>query len=892
MIVLLPPLAAQETPQQTGPRVERFRLENGLTVLIERRAQLPLVNVTCLYRVGAANEVPGITGVAHYVEHMVFRGTENVSPADITGTFERIGGRWNAYTELDQTLYAETVPSWALESALRIEEERMSRARFDPAEFNRERGSVIAEINSYISEAGERLSDLVRMTSFEIHPYRSNTLGYDVPEVTRDEAFRFYKGHYGPNNAVLVIVGDVELNPTRTLVKKYFGGLAQAPRSAEIRVVEPPQRGEKRVVLIYPGAQHHVEWAFRAPAATHPDFPALLVLDALLSGAPHPLPLGDGEALTTSRLEQAVEAAGGSGAGTTLQFSRYANLYSLRAKAGAGTDIAKIEAAFQAELDRIAQQGASDEELAAARRRVRAASALEGGTLADSAHRLAFFQALGSWALDREIEQAAMRVTSADLQVLVHAWLMPEKRTVGIHRIGTTAADALSFVQSATAAARPALAPFVKPSPVPPQALRPLALPDMATARKQLANRVVVRTAQKEGAGATILVRLGFGSKLDPPDRPGLALLCARLLTSGSKFRDELDHVGAQITATAEVPRSFSAGEYFDVEVRSPSGALPEVMKLVGGALGPPTFTAEEVKHVREDLMADTEALDDDPAWAAREAALVKVIPGWRPAFGSPEALKGASAKDVNEFLAAHLRGDAVWVGIVAPTGPAQVLSAASQAFSGIAPAAAAQRPLSSSQGQSEKNALPKAESRRSMPGKTRVEIAAAGAGPNLGDADELPLRLLNYVIGETGYAGRLGRALTEPGLAYSVESTQRSTHGTSLLEIRTATAPSDLDATLGAVRRELKSLSENGVEEWEVQEAKAYRLGRTVFALDENPARVLIDSEYFGEDWLDFPARSKAILAVTREDLNRAARHYYDPARFHFGLAGALPPE
>ena len=200
LLAVCPPLTAQEAP--APPRVERFRLDNGLTVLIERRAQLPLVNVTCFYSVGAANEVPGITGVAHYIEHMVFRGTQNVSSADITGTFERIGGRWNAYTELDQTLYAETVPSWALDSALRIEAERMARATFDSSEFNRERGSVIAEINSYIGDPAGRLSDLVRMTSFEIHPYRSNTLGYDVLAVTRDEAFRFYKDFYGPNNDI------------------------------------------------------------------------------------------------------------------------------------------------------------------------------------------------------------------------------------------------------------------------------------------------------------------------------------------------------------------------------------------------------------------------------------------------------------------------------------------------------------------------------------------------------------------------------------------------------------------------------------------------------------------------------------------------------------------
>lgn len=258
---------AQEKTKSAEARVERFRLPNGLIVLVRRDARLPLVNVTCMYKVGAANEAPGITGIAHFIEHMVYRATENVSAADITGTFERLGGRWNGYTELDQTVFAETIPAWALESALRIEAERMSRAKFDPQEFDRERTSVIAELQSYANDPASILWDLAITTSFETHPNRMNTIGYlsDVRSITRDEAFRFYKDYYGPNNAVLVIAGDVEPAGALALVEKYLGGLPPAPRSPAVHIIEPQQRGEKRVVLIHPGTQQHLTWVFRAP---------------------------------------------------------------------------------------------------------------------------------------------------------------------------------------------------------------------------------------------------------------------------------------------------------------------------------------------------------------------------------------------------------------------------------------------------------------------------------------------------------------------------------------------------------------------------------------------------------------------------------------------------
>ena len=884
-LAMAPRTAAQVPNGGSEGGVQRFRLDNGLTVLMERRARLPLVNVTCLYRVGAANEVPGITGIAHYIEHMVFRGTENVSPADITGTFDRIGGRWNAYTELDQTLYAETLPAWALESALRIEAERMSRAQFDPEEFNRERSSVIAEINSYISDPAGRLSDLVRTTSFEIHPYRSNTLGYDVPAATRDEAFRFYKDYYGPNNAVLVIVGDVDEAAARALIQKYFGGLARAPRSPEVRVVEPLQLGEKRVTLIWPGAQQHVELAFRAPAATHADFATMLVLDALLSGATHTLPLGDGEALASSRIAKAVEAAGGSGAGSKLQVSRYANLYVLRAKAPPGVNLAKIEAALESELDRISRDGATAVELEAAQRRLSTERALAPDSLREAGHHMAFYEALGSRALDGDIEQAAMRVTSADLQAFVRGWLKPELRTVGVHRIGPAAQESAS----ATSAPRPAPAPFSKPSPVPPQALRPLEPAKLASARKQLANGVVLRAAQREGAAATVKIRIGIGSRLEGARSHGLALLSARLLTSGAVFRADFDRLGAWLSATDEdTPAAFTAGEFFDIQVRCPEDSFAEVMSLLGRRLAAHTFSSDEVSRAQSELVSDAEAAGDDAAWVVREAAIGSALPAWRPAFGTANEINSLTADDVNGFIRKHLRGSIVRVGIATPLFPEKAIEIAAKELARIRPGTAENFVVPSPEASSTGNAGA-SEVRKPLPGRTRVEIVAAAAGPVPGGPDELPLRLMNYIVGETGYAGRLGRALTGPGLAYSVDSTQDKTKGGTSLEITTATAPADLDATLTAIRRELKALATNGVEDWEVQEAQAYSLGRLVFNLDENLAGVLVDSEYFGKDLLDLSARSAEILAVTHEELNRVARRYYDPRHFHFGLAGAL---
>ena len=215
---------------QGGP-VERFVLDNGLTVLLAEDHRAPLVSVGVMYAVGARNEAAGITGLAHYAEHMNFRATASFPGTEITEAITRIGGRWNGYTWIDQTWYVETVHKGAFEKMLDLERDRMTSALYDPEDFRKERTSVIAELHSY-DDPHSVLYDAVLAASFEIHPYRNNTIGYlsDVQAVTRDQAYAFYRRYYHPNNAVLVVVGDVEAAAARRAIRARFDTLRAARR--------------------------------------------------------------------------------------------------------------------------------------------------------------------------------------------------------------------------------------------------------------------------------------------------------------------------------------------------------------------------------------------------------------------------------------------------------------------------------------------------------------------------------------------------------------------------------------------------------------------------------------------------------------------------------------
>src|SRR5688572_10734776 len=275
---------AQLGAAQTPPPV-RSELANGLRVWVQEDHARPVALVQVTYSVGSLHDGPGTTGIAHYVEHMVYRATENIRNEDIYGYIDRIGGRYTGGTWPDVTKYGELVPSWAVESALRVTAERMTRAIFDSLEFERERSNVIAETNGYADQdPTSAFQDAMMQASFELHPYRynSNTWARDNLVLTRSQAFEWYKRYYGPNNAVLAVVGDVNVDSVRAMVERHFGPLRRAPESGRLTIVEPPQRAEKRIIVTAPKVEKRLEILWRAPPAAHPDYPVLAALHWVL----------------------------------------------------------------------------------------------------------------------------------------------------------------------------------------------------------------------------------------------------------------------------------------------------------------------------------------------------------------------------------------------------------------------------------------------------------------------------------------------------------------------------------------------------------------------------------------------------------------------------------
>ena len=187
-------------------------LANGLRLLVQEVRTVPLVSVWCWYRVGSKDEGPGLTGASHWVEHMNFKGTKRIARDEIKNSIERYGGFWNGYTWIDQTTYVQTATRDALDQMLFVESERMHHCLYEPADCDSERTVIISELQGGENDPDTLLDIELTATAFKAHPYRHPTIGWqaDLEAMTRDDLYGFYRRYYVPNNATLVIVGDVD----------------------------------------------------------------------------------------------------------------------------------------------------------------------------------------------------------------------------------------------------------------------------------------------------------------------------------------------------------------------------------------------------------------------------------------------------------------------------------------------------------------------------------------------------------------------------------------------------------------------------------------------------------------------------------------------------------
>jgi len=345
-------LAAGLRPQD----ITVHKLDNGLKIVLLEDHDIPNIAYYTFFRVGSRNERPGLTGVSHFIEHMMFNGTKQAGPGQFDRIMEASGGANNAFTSEDMTGYTNWYPAAALEKMIALDADRMQGLTFDPQVLESERGVIASERRMAVENNNESLlAETVRATAIMAHPYHWDVIGWmsDILSWKRDEIIAYYRTFYSPNNAVIIVCGDFQTQKIMELIRKYYAVIPRGPEPPAVLTIEPPQLGPRRVVVRKPAQVPSFIQVYHAPSATNPDFPALDVLGmALLQGESSRL-----YQRLVARDQLALDVSGGIGK------SLDPLLFTIEVKPRPGADLERIEKTVAEELEKIKQEGITEKEL-------------------------------------------------------------------------------------------------------------------------------------------------------------------------------------------------------------------------------------------------------------------------------------------------------------------------------------------------------------------------------------------------------------------------------------------------------------------------------------------------------------------------------------------------
>lgn len=406
--------------------VSEINLKNGMKILVLEDHRIPNANLYTFWKVGARNEVPGITGLSHFFEHMMFNGSKKFAPGEFDKVMESAGGANNAYTTSDVTVYTDWFPKSALEKVFELEADRMAHLKFDPKVVESERQVVASEKRTGLeNNPGEQLDEEVQAAAFRAHPYTWPVIGFDsdIQNWTMDDLKNYYKVHYAPNNAVVVIVGDVTVAQVKKFADKYFAPIPRGPNDHHVRTQEPPQVGERRVKVTRKGLTSPIlQMVWHVPATDHADrIPLALLADILTQGK-------------TSRLYRALveeaKIATTVSAGMSKNFDP--GLWDLSVEGVPDTKLSGIEKIADEQLALLVQGGVTQDELDKVKNQFRLNFYHSLETINGKAQGLGDFAVFyGDYGRLFSFPDEVQKVTRDDIVRVARQYLTVNNRTVG-----------------------------------------------------------------------------------------------------------------------------------------------------------------------------------------------------------------------------------------------------------------------------------------------------------------------------------------------------------------------------------------------------------------------------------------------------------------------------
>ena len=403
-------------------KVAEFTLSNGLKVLLKEIHVAPVAACYIWYKVGARNEYPGITGISHWVEHILFKGTPSLPKEELKRQIERNGGRWNGFTNADYTAYFEILPVDKIELALKLESDRMQNSIFDESEIESERTVILSEREGAENHPQFLLREEVQAAAYKAHPYQWGVIGWksDLQSITREDLYNYYRDYYVPNNAILVLVGDFDTEQILKKVNDYFQDIPAGGNISEPRTVEPEQHGEKRVIVRKEGNIAYVNLAYHIPAVSSQDIYPLDVLRMVLSYG-----------RTSKIYRNIVDKELATSAAFYTGRNKDPGLAWIYAEVRDSVKPEAVEQALLNEVSTIQSELVSDVELNRAINQAEAGFVYQQDSVSNQAHGLGYYESIISHQFLDSYLQNIRSVSKEDIQRVAQKYLCEDNRTVG-----------------------------------------------------------------------------------------------------------------------------------------------------------------------------------------------------------------------------------------------------------------------------------------------------------------------------------------------------------------------------------------------------------------------------------------------------------------------------
>lgn len=875
--------------------VQKRVLPNGFTVISKESHDKPIVASVIWYRVGSMNEELGQTGKSHFLEHMLFKGTDRYAKGEIDQITLANGGANNAFTWLDFTAFYFTFASDRWEVALEIESNRMRNTSFDPAEFESEKRVVEEELRIGLDGPWEALENELWSTAFRQHPYHWPTVGWidDLRAATASDMKAYYDKWYQPGNATLVIVGDFETARALDRIEELFGGIPPGPQLKRLHIVEPAQKGEKRVTVKKPTPVERLLIGYHAPEVGHRDANAFHIVETILSTGKR------------SRLYRRLVDADRSVTFARASYEDHIDppLFTIQAEVKPGYGLKDVERAIHDEVDRLRRGTVTSAELDRAKRLIEAEFVLSSEETLQQAILLGQYETIAAGThipeefrgykyLDGSLE--GMRtVDVTDVARIAEHYLLEDNRTVG-YLINDGSGPAGGGVAAGEPAYRIAgRARFRSKLPgTTSLGSRSAVKPKLDVERHELPNGLVLLlSANHAHPSVSISAIVRAGARFESDEKAGLASLVGDLIDEGTKSRtseqiaEAVESVGGRLATFGNYQASGVHASFLANDVTL---GLDVAFDLLNNAVFPQDRVTQ---HIERRIAQITSRLDV-PRVRASDVFNEIVFAGHpqhRPPIGYRETVARLTREDVVSFYERYYCPNNMLLAVTGDLNKAAVRAQVEETFGLLA------RPSGFALPHVALPATQKPVERLVPADKEQVNVFIGHLGIDRRNPDYYALLVLDTILGYSpGFTSRIPRILRdEQGLAYATFSNITASAGLDpgRFVAYIGTSPQNLDGALAGLRREIIRIVEEPVSIEELSSAKSYLTGSLVFDFQTNAqvAQFLIDAEIYGLGFDYLERYPDLIKHVSVADVSRVAQDYIHPDRLVTAVVGPV---